>query len=449
MTEPLTITTEARDDHQLDMTIQIGPERTEELLRRAAKIVSRKYTIPGFRPGKAPYAAVLRRFGRERLLGEIIEEIGEEVIREALESNQVTPYGQISLSEVKLDPPTFKVVVPLPPTVELGDYRSIRLEAPEVVVKEEEVDQWLERVRNERTTWQTVARPAEVGDVVVMDIRGTVGAEVVMDNRDWQLLLKEESGWLPGFDNAFVGLSAGDEKTFTLTYPENSSSRYRGQAVTFQAKVKEVRAKVRPELNDEFARSLGDFQDMADLRAKMLARLTQLRTAEAEERLNNEAIKALLEKATITYPPPAVDRVLDEMIEDVKSEAEERGYRLEEYLRLQGLTVEQYRAQLRPRAEQRLRIGLALGELARIEQISVSEEENQAELERIVNSATDREEGKRTRELLDTKEGRRFITEDLLTKKTLARLREIVTGRAGEVTPTAAEVSEQPPAAPS
>jgi trigger factor len=135
------------------MTIQIGPERTEELLRRAAKNVSRKYTIPGFRPGKAPYAAVLRRFGRERLLGEIIEEIGEEVIREALESNQVTPYGQISLSEVKLDPPTFKVVVPLPPTVELGDYRSIRLEAPEVVVKEEEVDQWLERVRNERTTW--------------------------------------------------------------------------------------------------------------------------------------------------------------------------------------------------------------------------------------------------------------------------------------------------------
>ena len=140
MAEPLIITTSPREDHQLDLTIQLGPERTEQALQRAYRQVVKKAKIPGFRPGKAPYVTVMRMFGKEALLGEVLGDLGQEVYKEALESEKLDPYGQAGLEDVKADPVTFKLVVPMRPTVDLGDYRSIRLEAPIVAVGEADVD---------------------------------------------------------------------------------------------------------------------------------------------------------------------------------------------------------------------------------------------------------------------------------------------------------------------
>jgi len=434
LTEALIITTEPRDDHQLNLTIQLGPERTEQALRRAAKLVAKKAKIPGFRPGRAPYGTILHRFGRETLLSEIMDDLGQEVYKEALETQEFKPYGEATLEDVKTDPVTFKLVVPLLPEVALGDYRSIRLEAPEVNVGEADVDELLERAREERATWQTVERAAEVGDTVVMDIHGTVGDNTIMDNQDWELILKEESGWLPGFDNAFVGMAAGDEKTFTLTYPEDSASRYKGQEATFQATVKEVKARVRPELDDEFARSLGDYEDMADLRTKLLSQLTEQRTKEAENKLHNEAIEALIEHATLAYPPKAVDNVVQEMLSDTKQQVAGAGYSLEDYLRLQGMTPERYASQLRPAAEKRLQGRLVLGELIKAEQITVTPDENDAELEKLVQDSGGDDQAKSLRQFLGSAQGKLFIEQDLLTRKALARLREIVTGQAPDLT---------------
>ena len=125
MTEALLITTTPRDDHQLEMHIQLGPERTEEALQRALKLVAKKVRIAGFRPGKAPHAAILRQYGRENVLKEIIEDLGQEVFKEALADQDIRLYGQADLSGMTVDPPTFTLVLPLQPAVELGDYRSI------------------------------------------------------------------------------------------------------------------------------------------------------------------------------------------------------------------------------------------------------------------------------------------------------------------------------------
>ena len=234
MTEPLIISTSPRDDHQLDMTIQLGPERTEQALQRGARVVAKKAKIPGFRPGKAPYVTVLRMYGKEAVLGEILDDLGEEVYKEALETAKPDIYGQAALEDVKFDPVIFKLIVPLRPTVDLGDYRSIRLDAPAVTVGEADVDAALDAARAAAATLQTVERAAALGDSVLVDIKGAVGEETIMDNQDWQLTLRGEGGWLPGFDEAFVGLSAGDEKAFELSYPEDSSSRFKGQAASFQ-----------------------------------------------------------------------------------------------------------------------------------------------------------------------------------------------------------------------
>jgi trigger factor len=433
LAEPLIISTSKRDDHQLDMTIQLGPERTEEALHRAARQVSQRAKIPGFRPGKAPYSTVLRMFGRDALLGQIMDEMGDEIYKEALEVEHIEPYGRADLEDLKTDPVTFKLVVPLQPEAHLGDYRSIRVAAPEVSVTDADLDAVLERAADQRKTVQAVERAAALGDTVIVDIHGAAGDDTIMDNQDWEVALEGgESGWLPGFDDAFVGMVAGDEKTFTLKYPEDSASRYRDQEATFHATLKEVRAKARPAIDDEFARSLGDYADLAALRAETREEITRQRTTEAKEEFDDKAIEALVEQSTFGYPAAAVDDMIHEMLGELEARVSQVGYNLQDFLRLQGMTVEGYHEQLRPAAERRLKGRLALSEFANAEGITVSPEEGQAELDRIAGAAVDEDRAKSVRETLGSESGQRLINRDLRAKKALARLREIATGPAPE-----------------
>jgi trigger factor len=438
----LIITKSLRDDNQLDLTIELGPERTEQALQRAIKLVSKKAKIPGFRPGKAPAATVLRMFGKEAVLSEIADDLGQEVFKEALDAEKLDPYAQASLNDVTFDPLAFKLTVPMPPTVELGDYRSIRVDAPAAEATEADVDAALEQARSTRATVETVDRPAQLGDTVRVDIKGVVGENTIMDNQDWELQLRGESGWLPGFDEAFVGLSAGDAKEFELTYPEDSMSRYKGQTAQFSVSVKEVKSRVLPELDDEFVKTLGEYADVADYRAKKLAELQEGGANPARTQLTNSAVEALVANATIHYPPVAVEMMTQDMLRDMEMRFQNIGYTLQDSLRLQGKTIEGYREELRPLAEQRLKGRLALAELAEREGLTVTDEEEQAEVDRMLADIAEKSEP--TQQLRETIAGegmRMVIRDELLTSKTLERLRAIVTGQAGDA-PTAAETVE-------
>lgn len=438
MAEELIVTTTPRDDHQLDLTIELGPERTQQALERAVKLISRKAKIPGFRPGKAPFAHVVRLYGKPALLGEIVDDLGQEVYTEVLDRNEFEPYGQAALEDVQVDPEIrFKLVVPLRPTVMLGDYSELRIEAPSAEATEADVDEVLEQARAAQAKHEVVGRPAELGDLVKVDIVGTVADSTIMDNQDWELTLRGESGWLPGFDEAFVGLSAGEDKGFEITYPEDSLSKYKGQTAHFKVNVKEVRAKVTPELNDEFIKTLGDYMDVTDYRTKQLAEISKQREAEAENTLNDKAVEALIEGAQISYPPAAVDDIVHDMMHDMEARMKQIGYTLEDSLRLQGKTIQKYHQELEPVAERRVKGQLVLAELARREGIEVSNEDVEAELERMVEGVEKEETRAAILEAFGSPQGRVMIRQDLRTSKTLERLRALVTGQA-----TAAPVTE-------
>jgi trigger factor len=450
LAEPLIITKSLRDDNQLDLSIELGPERTQQALERAARLVSKKARIPGFRPGKAPIPTVLRMFGRESVLSEIVDDLGEEVFTEALEAEQIRPYAQAALQDVTFDPVTFKLVVPMPPTVELNDYRSIRVDAPVAEVPEAEVDAALEQARNAQVKFDVVERPSAIGDSVLVDIKGTVGEETILENEDWELQLREGGGWLPGFDEAFVGLSAGDEKTFELSYPEDSQSRYKGQVASFDVKVKSVKSRVLPEVTDEFVKTLGEYESVEDYRAKKLAELQEGRANEARNTLTNSAVDALIANATISYPPAAVDEVVHDMLHDMEHRLANIGYTLQDSLRLQGKTMDAYRAELRPLAETRLKGQLVLAELARRENIAISDEEIQAELERVVSTsgAENDEQISEVRGVFGSEAGLAMLRNDVLTRKTVELLRAIVTGEEVPAAAVAEPVAEAPAEAP-
>jgi trigger factor len=448
LTEALTITTAKRDDHQLDMTITLGPERTEQALHRAARLVSKRARIPGYRPGKAPDTTVIRLYGRETVLGEVLDDLGQEVYEEALSQEKLEPYGQAELEDVEMDPIAFKLVVPLPPSVELGDYRSLRVEPPKANATEADVDAFVDRQLDEQATWQAVERPAQIGDHVVVDILGKVGDDTIMENTDWEITLREESGWLPGFDEAFVGMSAGDRKSFTLTYPEESSSRYRGQTASFDTTVKEVRARVKPELTAEMVAEWGDYTDIADFRAKKLVELQEQAGRRAEAELTDAAVDALVAQSVFAYPPVAIEREIDDILRDLQMRIGRSGYSLEDFFRLQGTTLERYRESIRPAAERRLRAQLAVGKLAEAERIEVVADENQAELQRLIDDAETEEQAQSIREVFGSEQGLHLISHDVLNRKALARLRDIVTGVAPALPVSEAVSPEAQPVAP-
>ncbi len=320
--------------------------------------------------------------------------------------------------------------MPLRPTVDLGDYSDLRVEAPVVEVGDADVDALLEQARNARAAHEVVERPAELGDLVKVDIVGSVGENTIMDNQDWELTLRGESGWLPGFDEAFVGLKAGDEKEFDITYPEDSLSKYKGQTARFKVNVKEVRAKLTPELNDEFAQSLGEYATLAEYREKKLAEIKQQRETEAQNKLTDDAVEALIGRATLAYPPSAVHDTIHDMLHDMEQRMRNIGYTLEDSLRLQGKTIEQYEQELEPSAERRVKAQLVLAELFRREGLEVTDAEVEAELDRMASQAEQEETRTAIREAFGTDQGRAVIRQDLRTSKTLDRLRALVTGQA-------------------
>ena len=430
MAEELIVTSTPRDDHQLDLTIELGPERTEQALQRAVRLVSKKAKIPGFRPGKAPFATVVRMYGKPALLSEIVDDLGQEVYTEVLEEQKIEPYGQAALEDMQVDPVIkFKLIVPLRPEVDLGDYSDLRVDAPAVEVSEADVDAELEQARAKGAALEVVERAAELNDMVRVDIVGTVGENTIMDNQDWELTLRGESGWLPGFDEAFVGLSAGDEKEFDITYPDDSLSKYKGQTAHFKVNVKEVRARVLPELNDDFVQSLGEYATLAEYREKKLAEIKEREETEARNKLTDDAVEALIGRATLAYPPTLVHETIHDMMHDMEQRMRNIGYTLEDSLRLQGKTVAQYEQELEPSAERRVKAQLALAELAARENIEVTEEAVEAELQRMAGQAEKEETRKAILDAFGGDAGRAVIRQDLRTSQTLERLRDIVTGK--------------------
>lgn len=433
------------------LTIEIEPERVQKFLQQGARKVANRVRIPGFRKGKAPFPVVLAAVGKEALLQEVMPDLLDESYREALAESGVEPIGQASLEDVQIEPMVIRLRVPLAPVVKPGSYRSIRIEPEPVTVTDEEVDQILDDLRNTHSPWVDVDRPVQYDDLLTVDVHGSTATEAIIDQTDWQIIPARDPQaelW-PGFDASFLGMQVGETREFDLTYPADASSRWAGQTAHFRVTLKRVQERRLPELDDAFAASVGDFASLDALRANIREGLQAEREMEVRSRHLNQVLEALVNGAEeIVYPPALVEEEIDAMMRELERELQRRRMSVEDFLKLNGLTREQYREQMRPRAEQRLKRNLLLGAVAAAENLGVTEEEINAQIERILSDSSPQTQAS-LRQILSTPAGRQFIANDLLTEKTLNRLLQIARGEAEaspEVAATAAEAAAPEPA---
>lgn len=439
----LKVSTEPRENRQLALTIEVDQERIDKELRKAARKVAQDYRIPGFRKGKAPYNVVVQQFGLPNLYREFVDDVAEEVFKTALEQEGITPYAQASLEDIKLEPLTYTLLIPLDPEVQLGDYRTLRVEEEAPEVDEKVVDERLETYREQNAGWTEVTRPSAFGDTINVDVKSVIvpeeGAEtgeetVVLNETDWDVTPDQENPMEPpGFDQALLGLTAGEEKDFDLNWPADSQSVYAGKTAHFHVKVNSVRAYEKPELNDAFAQLVGpDFATLDDLKTKIREEQLEQAKARAEDSYTEKALDAVVNISKLTYPPVVVEDQIDSMVSEFDRQLRQFGIDgVENYLKQVGQSLEDYRARLRPDALKLAERNLVLSEILRTEALQATDEEVEARILTMIGGveAAQTESAQSVAEQLRSGASRPIIESQVLREKALNRLLDIVRGK--------------------
>jgi len=414
--------TEDLGNCQIALSIEAEASELDKSLDEAYRHLVNEVSVPGFRKGKAPRAVLVQHIGKRSLLEEALEHLVPQLYKQAIESQKLEPLGGPEIEIIQTEPLVFKATVPLKPEVTLGDYHSLKLEpVQEVKISEKDVDAALEEFRQRQGAWVPVDRSVDLGDLVTMDIQADVEGRPWLNHKGILYEVDKDSrSPVPGFASRLVGAKKNEEKTFSLTIPDDYPIEgMRGKEGTFKLTVTEIKEKQLPELDDKLAQSAG-YDNLEDMRKKVAADLRA--QAEARKRLESKqkALDALVEISKVNYPPVLENEEITELLKD---EARRLGFReIADYLKRTGKTEEEVRQELRPIATRRLVQRLVLEKLAEEEKIEISSLEVDNKANEIINNAEDKENAKRFLSLPQVKQS---IEQSLRTQKTLDRLLKI------------------------
>lgn len=427
-------------DSQIVLEIAVEDERLEKAKAAAYRRVASKAKIPGFRPGKAPKEVIERHFGEHTFLHEAIDKLMSEVYKEALEQEQIDPIEQASFEVVTEEPLVAKFTVPVRPTIDLSEHlTTLRVPRETVEVDAEQVDEGMESLRHRYATLEPVDRPIKWDDIVRADINATVNGATLVQDKDAEFqLIEDRTISLPGFAEALIGKRKGEEFQIRVTVPDDApNEEMRGEQAQYQVHVKELKEEILPELDDEFARGVGEgFESLEALRTRVEKDLRETLEQEEEQRYKDEVLEALVDEVQPQFPPILAERETERMlreqlgaIQQSKRGGNEREA-LERYLQQVGKSEDEMIAEMRPLAEARIRRSLVLSEVEEAEHIEVGDDEVETEIERLSSGVG--EQADELRRLFSQEAAKENLRRSLTTKKTLDRLVEIASAAGAE-----------------
>lgn len=453
------IENQPREDHQVKIIAEFEPEVFETYKQKAARKISQDTKIPGFRPGKAPYGVVLRFFGEPTIEREATDLLLEEKYPEVLKEAGVEPYGPGNLEEIiSTNPPKYAFVVPLAPKVTLGEYKTVRKEYKLPEVDEERVETVVRNLRASYSTATPVQRPAEKGDLVVFALQGTLAQPAegedaeVFKNDSLQMIVGEndleKDDWpYENFTDQLIGLSENEEKEFNHAFGEDDDDeRVRGKAVNFKVKIGGVRSMVLPELNDEFAQSVGEYDSMEKLRDSIHTSLLDNEKREYENKYLTALVDEIRGVSTVKYPPQALEEESEHVLHSIEHDLEDRKMDLPTYLKAINKEKAQFiEDEVKPIAKQRLERSLVMDELARAEEIKLDFAMLEQETNATMNALQQDPEFQKVSKGKNSQNIARNITMDaanrVMNRQVMQRLKAIATGEAEKAPEIEAEVT--------
>ncbi len=404
------------------LTIKGSSEELSKYKDIALRRLSKNLKVPGFRQGKAPHAVVEKHIDQNVLQGEFLEEALGQLYAKAAQDQGLRPVDRPEVSLKKFVPYSvleFEAAVETVSDIKLPDYKKIKKQRQTVKVTESDVDKVIESLRNRAADRREVDRSAKEGDQVVIDFSGkdTEGQPVQgAEGKDYPLLLGSDA-FIPGFEKHLIGMKAGEDKSFTLTFPKDYGARIlQGKKVMFTVTVNKVLEVTEPKVDDAFAMKVSPFKTLGELRADIKRQVIAERENQARTDLENAILADIISKTKVELPKRLIDEQVDRLMQEVRQNLTYQGLTLKEYLENEGKTEQQFRNDsLLPQAIERLKGGLALSEIAERESVTVTPEELEVRMQLLSGQYQD----KAMQAELQKPEARREIASRMTTEKTM------------------------------
>lgn len=412
------VTVEELSPSKRALHVELPPERVAATMEATLRDLGRKIQVPGFRKGKVPPEIIQRRFQSD-LQEEVLRELIPDSYRQALAQTDLTPVSQPRVDDVHFhegEPLRYRAVVEVKPPVTVTEYRGIPLERKSVEVTDQEVDRALEYLREDAAEYVPMEGwPALRDDLIILDHEGTIHGKPFKGGSGKNLtLVMGRGGYLPGFEEQILGMQKGDSKQFRLPFPEDFPRKeLAGRTADFRVTIKEVKKRRVPELNDEFARTVGDVDSLAALRDKLREQLKERKTRDQEAELKRALLEKLAAAHEVEAPETLVEAEADSLLREMLGTLRASGGRVQGLAEnAEGLTAKALEV-----ARRRVKESLLLEALARQEALAVSEEEIEAEIQAI--AAVYRQDPSAVRRALEDPSRRDGLTARLLERKAL------------------------------
>ena len=368
---------------QVALTIEVGAAEFEAAIEKAYQKMRKKINVQGFRPGKAPRKMIEKMYGAEVFFEEAINNAFPEAYDAAIKEQElkVVGYPEVEMvGECTKEGFTFKAVVPVYPEVTLGEYKGLSAEKEEVKVSAADVNERLKGMQDRNTRLVSVEREAQNGDTAVIDFEGFLDGVPFEGGKGENYSLElGSSSFVPGFEEQLVGLKAGDEKDLDITFPEEYTPELAGKAVVFKVKVHEVKGKEVPELDDEFAKDVSEFDTLKELKADLKKKITEERQKAADSAFEDKLMEMVADNLTVEVPDAMVETQARQFIDNFKMQIAQSGIPYEQYMKMTGNDEEKMMAEAKGPALRQVLVDLAVAAIVKAENIEVNDEEVEAE----------------------------------------------------------------------
>lgn len=376
-----------KENGKAKVVVEIDSAEFTSALNQAYAKCRKDIMIPGFRKGKAPRKVVEAMYGATVFYEDAVNEIFPDVYQAAVIDQKIKAVGMPSVSDMQTPAEggvVLTVETELYPEVTLGEYKGIEVSKTAVSVGKADVDAELSRMQERGSRIETVERAAKMGDTVVLDFEGfDNGVPFDGGKAEGYSLTLGSNSFVPGFEDALVGLSAGDEKDVDVTFSKDYTPELAGKPVVFKCKIHEVKETIKPELDDEFAKDVSEFDTLAALKKDIKARITKERQESADRAFENAAVELAAKNMTCEIPNCMIEEQVDKHMEQFGYQLQMQGMKLEDYAKMMGGDLNGMRQTMRPMAETTVRSNILLSQIVETENIEVSDEEVEEELKKM------------------------------------------------------------------
>ena len=385
----MSVTVEKLEKSMAKLKIEVSAEQLEKAIQKAYEKNKNKIQIPGFRKGKAPRKLIEQMYGKGVFYEDAANELIEEEYPKAVEEcgEEVVSSPKIDVEQLEAGKAfIFTAEVALKPPVKLGKYKGVEAEKMDLEVSDSDVDAEIDKQRNTNArTIEVTDRAVKDGDIVTLDFEGFVDGVAFEGGKGTDYPLTIGSGaFIPGFEEQLVGFEIGKEGDVNVTFPEDyQADNLAGKAATFKCTVKAIKAKELPELNDEFASDVSDFDTLAEYKEDVKKKLVERKTNEEKAKREDAVVKAVIEDSEMELPEAMVETQARQIVNDFAQRLQMQGMSMDQYLQYTGNTVDKMIEQVKPQAIERIQARLVLEEVAKAENITVSDEDFEEELKKM------------------------------------------------------------------